>query len=88
MVASFNRLYGATRWLNLKGYSEPPNLFWGVAPFKRLYGASRWLHLNNYLDALVAPNSQLNGATLSPGWLKIVYPHKILHEILKESTVS
>ena len=45
-----------------------------LAPFNRLYGASRWLHLINYLEPLVTPNSRLNGATLSPGWLQITYP--------------
>ena len=46
-----------------------------VAPFNRLYGATQCLHLINYLEPLVAPNSWLNGATLSPGWLQIAYPH-------------
>ena len=45
-----------------------------VAPFNGLYGATWWLHLMNYLEPLVAPNSRLNGATLSPGWLQIAYP--------------
>ena len=44
-----------------------------VAPFNRLYGATRWLHLIHYLEPLVAPNSWLNGATLSPVWIQIAY---------------
>ena len=43
----------------------------------RLYGATMQLHLINYLESLVAPNSLLNGATLSPGWLQIAYPQKV-----------
>ena len=45
-----------------------------VAPFNRLYGATWWLHLIKYLEPMVASNSLLNGATLSPGWLQIAYP--------------
>ena len=45
-----------------------------VAPFNSLYEATLWLHLINYLEPLVAPNSLLNGAALSTGWLQIAYP--------------
>ena len=45
-----------------------------VAPFNRLYGATRWLHLINYLEPLMASSGQLNGDTLSRGWLQIAYP--------------
>ena len=47
-----------------------------VAQFNWLFGDTRKLHLIAYLEPPVAPNRQLNGATLSLWWLQIAFPNK------------